>query len=268
MSSAQHFLYSQGTVPVLVSMPHTATYVPDAILHRFSDAAKHLPDTDWYIDRLYAFAVELGCHIIAPAYSRYVVDLNRAPDDASLYPGKFTTGICPATMFDGTPIYRDGDAPNAAETAQRIADYWQPYHTKIRHWIADQKAKHTTCVIFDAHSIASELPLLFDGQLPDLNLGTADGASADPTLAETLLAIATASPYSAVHNGRFKGGYITRNYGRPAEGVHAVQLELTQRNYMQEHYPFHYDAAKARHLQGTLRAMLAAAVDFTFCKIN
>jgi len=261
MSTAQHFLYTPGTVPVLISMPHTATFVPDPILARFTDPAKRLPDTDWYIDRLYAFARDLGCHMLAPTYSRYVVDLNRGPDNASLYPGKFTTGICPLTMFDGAPIYREGEAPDAVEITQRIADYWQPYHHQLQSVIAELKERHGRVILFDAHSISSQLPLLFEGVLPDLNIGTADGVSAEEGVCEKLLACARRSSYSVVYNGRFKGGYITRHYGHPAQDIHVVQLELTQRNYMEEHYPFHYDTHKAARLQAVLREMLSVLIE-------
>ena len=249
----QPYLYTPGTVPLVVSMPHTATFVPPAILDRFTPAAKQLPDTDWHIDRLYAFARELGAHTLAPTHSRYVVDLNRAPDNQSLYPGKFTTGICPTALFDASPLYQKGKEPDDKEVAQRIADYWQPYHRKLQSVIAELKSTHARVVVFDAHSIRSEVKTLFPGVLPDLNIGTDDGKTAGAALCETLLACAKRGPYSVVYNGRFKGGYITRHYGNPASGVHAVQLELAQKNYMNEHYPFAYDEAKATQLQATLR---------------
>jgi len=258
----QPYLYTPGTVPVLVSMPHTATFVPPAILDRFTPAAKQLPDTDWHIDRLYAFARELGAHMLMPTHSRYVVDLNRAPDNQSLYPGKFTTGICPMELFDASPVYEKGREPDDKEIAQRITEYWQPYHRKLQSIIAELKTKHARVAVFDAHSICSKIPTLFEGVLPDLNLGTADGKTADAALAETLFMKCKASPYSAVHNGRFKGGHITRNYGNPAQGIHAVQLELAQKNYMQEAYPFAYDEAKAAKLQETLSGVLSIIIQW------
>ena len=254
------FDYYAGRVPVLVSMPHTATGVPDSILARFTDAAKRLPDTDWHIERLWAFAREMGAHVLVPRYSRYVVDLNRGADDASLYPGQFTTGLCPATFFDGRPLYADGGVPTAEEVRQRVVAYWQPYHTQLQAALAAMHKQHGVAVLVDAHSIRSEVPTLFEGILPDLNLGTANRASADAGLAAALEEVCRASGYSFVHNGRFKGGYITRQYGQPQHGIHAVQLELAQKNYMQEEFPFAYDEQKAAALQGCLQAFLGAAI--------
>lgn len=249
------FNYHPGNTPLIVSIPHTGTFVPPEILDRLSEPAKRLPDTDWHVERLYDFARGLGAHVLAATHSRYVVDLNRAPDDSSLYPGRFTTGLCPLTLFDGSPLYT-GNAPDDREIKKRTETYWQPYHDKLQSLIAEAKAKHGRAVVFDAHSIRSEVPTLFSGTLPDLNLGTADGKSCDAKLAEALLAHAKASPYSAVLNGRFKGGYITRHYGDPANGVDAVQLELAQKNYMSEDYPFAYDEAKAGRLRATLKGLL------------
>lgn len=260
MSITERYIYSPGTVPVLVNMPHMATYVPPELLERFTKRAKQLPDTDWHIDRLYTFARELGVHMLAPTHSRYVVDLNRAPGNESLYPGKFTTGTCPMALFDGMPVYQEGLEPDDIEIAQRITDYWHPYHRKLQSIIDELKAQHDRVVIFDAHSICSQIPTLFDGVLPDLNIGTADGTTADAALCKKLFACAKASPYSAVYNGRFKGGYITRHYGKPQEGIHAVQLELAQKNYMQEMFPFAYDEAKAEQLQQTLKMLLSVLI--------
>lgn len=248
------YRYFPGRIPLLVSVPHCGTHVPDSILARLTPEAKQLPDTDWHVDRLYDFVREMGAHLLVATHSRYVVDLNRAPDDRSLYPGKFTTGLVPTTRFDGSPLYV-GAAPDAAEVAARVAQYWQPYHARIQQWIAEQNHHHTKCV-FDAHSIASRVPLLFEGQLPDLNFGTADGASASAELTARATEVAERSDYSTALNGRFKGGYITRHYGNPAAGIQAIQLELAQVNYMNEQYPFAYDDAKARALQDVLRAVI------------
>lgn len=249
--------YFPGTIPVILSIPHTGTFVPDAILERFSEEAKQLPDTDWHVEKLYEFARGMGVHMLAATHSRYVADLNRAPDNSSLYPGRFTTGLCPLTLFDGTPIYRKGREPDDKEIRARMETYWQPYHAKLQSLIGELKAIHKNIAVLDAHSIRSEVPTLFSGALPDLNFGTADGMAADAALAEKLFEVCKESPYSAVHNGRFKGGYITRHYGNPKEGVHAVQLELAQKNYMQEEYPFAYDDAKAGKLQATLTPFVA-----------
>lgn len=254
------FDYHAGSVPVIVSMPHTATGVPDAILARFTDAAKRLPDTDWHIARLWDFARQMGAHVLTPHYSRYVIDLNRGPDDASLYPGQFTTGLCPVTLFDGSPLYLRGKEPSAAEVEERLEAYWRPYHLQLAHLLFSLGQKHKRIVLVDAHSIRSQVPTLFTGTLPDLNLGTAGGASADAELCGMLEKICADSPYSCVHNGRFKGGYITRSYGSPSIDVHAVQLELAQKNYMQEAHPFAYDETKAASLQATLREFLSAII--------
>ncbi len=255
------YRYIPGSVPLIISMPHAGTHVPADILDRFTLQAKRLPDTDWHVDRLYEFAGKLGAHRMIPACSRYVIDLNRPQDDTSLYPGKFTTGLCPHMLFDGTPIYA-GKTPDAQEVQQRLVQYWQPYHSKLQSLITQLKQQHSKVVVFEAHTIRSQVPSLFDGTLPDLNIGTADGATADASLCDAIAAVCKSSPYSHVVNGRFKGGYITRHYGQPGQGVHAVQLELAQKNYMQEDYPFAYDEARAAKLQGTLREILSSVIQW------
>ncbi len=251
------YRYFPGSKPVLISIPHMGTHVPPEILERFTDAAKRLPDTDWHLDILYEFARDLGVHLLMATHSRYVIDLNRAPDNASLYPGRFTTGLCPTTLFDGSPLYLRGQELLEEETAQRLEKYWRPYHDKLQEVLAG----FGNGILFDAHSIASQVPTLFEGILPDLNLGTADGTAASAELAAKLLQIGKMSDYSVVLNGRFKGGYITRSYGRPEKGIQAVQLELAQKNYMQEDYPFAYDAVKAGKLQKILQKMIAALLE-------
>ena len=263
------FRFHQGTRPLLISMPHVGTHLPPAIAARLTDEARQVPDTDWHLERLYGFAGELGASILVATHSRYVVDLNRPPDNQSLYPGQDTTGLCPVDTFDKTPLYAAGDTPDDAEIDARRAALWQPYHRQLQTELDRLRAAHGTVVLWDAHSIRSVVPRFFEGRLPDLNLGTADGASCDPLLADTLLAIGKqaigkqANGYSAVLNGRFKGGYITRRYGQPALGVHAVQLELTQCSYMQEALPFDYLTSQAVGIQPHLRAMLQAALAFT-----
>ena len=257
------FRFRAGTKPLLISMPHVGTHLPPALAARLTAEARQVPDTDWHLERLYDFADELGASVLVATHSRYVIDLNRPPDGASLYPGQSVTGLCPVDTFDDTPIYAAGDAPAEAEIAARREALWQPYHDQLAAELARLKAAHGVVALWDAHSIRSVLPRFFDGKLPDLNLGTADGASCDPALAAQLLAIAQSNPaYTGVLNGRFKGGHITRRYGDPAGGVHAVQLEMTQCSYMQEALPFDYLPAVAAGVQPQVRRMLEAVLAF------
>lgn len=256
------FHFHQGTAPLLVSMPHAGTHVPADIAALLTEEARQVPDTDWHMPQLYAFAQAMGASILVATHSRYVVDLNRSPDGASLYPGQSVTGLCPIDTFDDTPLYqRAEDQPSAAEVERRRATYWAPYHAQLQAELARLRGLHDRVLLWDAHSIRSVLPRFFDGKLPDLNLGTADGASCDPALAQQLLAVAAQAPdKTAVLNGRFKGGYITRHYGQPEQGIHAVQLELTQCSYMQETLPFAYLPARAAALQPTLQQLLQTAL--------
>jgi N-formylglutamate deformylase len=257
------FLFHQGTQPLLLSIPHMGTHVPPAIAQRLTDEARRVPDTDWHLDRLYAFARELGASVLQATHSRYVVDLNRPPDNASLYPGQATTSLCPTETFDGTPVYRAGQGVGDAGMAQRRDTWWRPYHEQLRSELERIRAQHGVALLWDAHSIRSVLPRFFEGRLSDLNLGTAKGASCAPELEQRMHDLARAATgYSCVLNGRYTGGYITRHYGEPARGIHAVQLEMTQCSYMQEQWPFAYDAAKAAAVQPHLRRMLEAALEF------
>jgi len=257
------FRFRQGTRPLLISMPHVGTHVPPALAARLTDEARQVPDTDWHLERLYDFADELGASVLVATHSRYVVDLNRPPDGASLYPGQSVTGLCPVDTFDDTPLYAAGDVPAEAEIAERREAIWQPYHRQLAAELARLKAEHGIAALWDAHSIRSVLPRFFEGKLPDLNLGTANGASCDPALAQRLEQIAgEASGFSAVLNGRFTGGYITRHHGQPGQGVHAVQLEMTQCSYMQEALPFDYLPEVAQRVQPHVRRMLEAVLDF------
>ena len=256
------FVFHAGTAPLLVSMPHVGTYLPPAIAARLTVEARRVPDTDWHLDRLYAFAKEMGASILMATHSRYVVDLNRPSDNTSLYPGQSVTTLCPLDTFDDAPLYLEGMAPDAAEIAARVSACWHPYHQQLRAELARLRQQHGIAMLWDAHSIRSALPRFFAGKLPDFNLGTADGASCDPALAGTLLGIAQSIPgHSAVLNGRFKGGHITRHYGRPAEGIQAVQLELTQCSYMNESGGFEYLPGRAERIQPNLRSLLAAMLD-------
>lgn len=258
------FRFHPGTQPLLISMPHVGTYLPPALAPRLSNSARQVPDTDWHLERLYDFAVGLGASVLAATHSRYVIDLNRDPSGASLYPGQSVTGLCPVDDFDEQPLYRDlQDLPSEAEIAERRDTLWQPYHQQLQTELARLQTRHGRVVMWDAHSIRSVLPRFFEGKLPDLNLGSADGASCDPALSAALLAIAqSASGYTAVLNGRFKGGFITRQYGQPAQGIHAIQLEMTQCSYMQEALPFDYLPVVAAGIQPHLRRMVEAALAF------
>lgn len=258
------FRFRQGTRPLLISMPHVGTHVPPALAARFTDEARHVPDTDWHLEQLYDFADALGASVLAATHSRYVVDLNRPPDGASLYPGQSVTGLCPVDTFDDTPVYANAaDVPGDEEVAQRRDAVWQPYHRQLQAELDRLKAVHGTVALWDAHSIRSVLPRFFEGKLPDLNLGTGNGISCDPALAETLLGIGkSATGYTAVLNGRFKGGHITRQYGNPAGGVQAVQLEMTQSSYMQEALPFDYLPDVAAGVKPYVRDMLEAVLAY------
>ena len=244
---------------VLVAAP-----LSPALLPRLVPRAAQVEDTDWHLERLYDFADALGASVLVATHSRFVIDLNRPPDGASLYPGQSVTGLCPVDLFDDQPLYRDpADVPSEAEIAERREAIWAPYHAQLAQELARMKAQHGVAALWDAHSIRSVLPRFFEGKLPDLNLGTADGASCDPALAQQLLAIAQAAPgHTAVLNGRFKGGHITRQYGNPAQGIHAVQLEMTQCSYMQESWPFDYLPDVAAGVQPHVRRMLEAVLAF------
>ena len=251
----------RGTVPLLVSLPHDGTALPPDLSARMTEAARGVPDTDWHVSRLYDFARGLGASVLVPEYSRYVIDLNRPPDDASLYPGQNTTGLCPMVRFSGDPVYLPGQEPSEEEVRARVERYWRPYHDALRAELERLHAQHGRALLWEGHSIRGQgLPFLFEGRLPDLNLGTANGASCSPMLQAKLEAVLSAqSGYDWVANGRFKGGHITRHYGDPARGIDAVQLEISQRNYMDED-SFEYDAAKAARLQALLRDLLGAAL--------
>ena len=254
------FKLHRGTTPLLVSLPHVGTEIASDIAARLLPHALAVPDTDWHLERLYAFARdELGASLLVPRWSRYCVDLNRPPENTPMYAGANNTELCPTRAFTGEPIYRAGAAPDDAEVARRLQHYWRPYHDALAAELERLKAEHGHALLFDGHSIKSELPWLFDGRLPDLNLGTASGASCDPGLRDALAAVLAAQDhFTQVVDGRFKGGYITRRYGRPAERVHAVQLEMVWRCYMPELPPYQMDPARAAEVQPVLRALLQA----------
>ena len=250
------FTLQRGRVPLLISLPHDGSHIPDDIAARMHPAARRSPDTDWHVARLYApLAQALGASLLRPLASRYVVDLNRPADGHALYPGQRETGLVSTIGFDGEPLYLEGE-PEAAEVQRRVNDYWRPYHAALQQELARLRSLHGRVVLWEGHSIRSRVPMLFEGRLPDLNLGTADGASCSPSLQRRLEDVLGAQDrFDYAVNGRFKGGYITRHYGDPAAGVQAVQLELVQLNYMDE-ASFEYDEAKAVDVRALIGKML------------
>lgn len=253
------FGFYEGSLPLLISVPHDGRELPDGQRKCMTDAGLDLPDTDWHVAELYDFAREMGASMIVANYSRYVIDVNRPASDAAMYDGQVATGLCPQHTFAGEPLYRHDAAVPPEEIAARVEDYWRPYHDKIAVTLSGIRARHGHALLWDAHSIASRVPRLFDGELPVLNLGTFDDRSCDPSISQALLEIAEASPCESVLNGRFKGGYITRHYGDPKGEVHAVQLELAQRSYMDE-VSRAIDSELASSLRDTLRPLLEAFV--------
>ena len=251
----------RGSVPMVISLPHDGHAIPDALAARMTPGARRAPDTDWHVSRLYAFARDVGASMLVPRYSRYVVDLNRPPDDTSLYPGQNTTGLCPAVRFCNEPVYLDGQAPDEAEVAERVDTYWRPYHDALASELDRLRTAHGRVLLWEGHSIrGTGLPFLFEGRLPDLNLGTANGTTCAPEVqARIEQALAAQANYDYIVNGRFKGGHITRHYGDPANGIDAVQLETSQRTYMDED-SFEYDERKAANAQRVIRSLVEAAL--------
>lgn len=254
------FTLHRGSTPLLVSLPHDGTELPLDVIERLTPAARRVPDTDWHVGRLYAFARDMGASILCPRYSRYLIDLNRPPDDISLYPGQNTTGLCPTVQFNGAAIYLEGQAPSPDEIAQRTGRYWRPYHDALHAELQRLRQLHGRAVLWEGHSIRSVAPFLFDGRLPDFNLGTVGGASCSEVRQQRLEAVLAAQQdYTWISNGRFRGGYITRHYGQPGQGVEAIQLELAQCNYMDE-TSFEWDPVRAVPTQALIRRLLQAAI--------
>ena len=253
---------TQGHLPILISMPHVGTELFPSMSGCLTPAALQLPDTDWYIDKLYARVLRTGVSVIRANYSRYIVDLNRPANDETLYPGQATTSLCPTRTFHQEPIYFKGKEPDEHERAQRLAQYWQPYHDAIGKELSRMRRIHSKVVLWDAHSICSRLPAFFDGRLPDLNIGTNKGLSCARELEDALEQAARKTPFSYVVNGRYTGGYITRNYGRPDTGVHAVQLEMAQAAYMNEAAPYVWDEQQAEMMSKTVAKLVETAGRF------
>lgn len=261
----------RGSAPLIVSFPHTGEELPADLEPRLVSPWLARKDTDWHVHRLYAFARELGATTVRTRMSRTVIDVNRDPSGASLYPGQATTELCPATTFDGEALYRDGEAPAPAEIAERRERWFIPYHAALEAEIARLRSQFGRVVLYDAHAIRSRIPRLFDGELPHLNLGTNRGTSCAPELRAAATEACQQPDFSHVVDGRFVGGWTTRRYGRPAEGVHALQMELACRGYLDEPagpvsegaWPPPYEPARAARLGAVLRGVLDACLAFT-----
>ena len=249
----------RGESAVVLGIPHAGTFIPDTLHSRLNAAGLALADTDWHIDKLYEDLLP-GATLVKANFHRYVVDANRDPQGTSLYPGQNTTTLCPLTDFDGKPIYVTGEEPATDEIEARRQAWHAPYHAALKAEIDRVRKLHGTVLLYDCHSIRSKLPFLFDGRLPDLNIGTNDSMTCAPEIEDTAVSMCKAAEgYSFVLNGRFKGGWTTRHYGRPETGVHAVQMELAQRTYLTtETAPFAYDADKAGKLRKPLKTILNA----------
>ena len=259
----------EGSAPLVIGLPHTGTDIPDAVEARMTSPWLARKDADWWVDRLYDFAVEMGATTVRTAMSRSLIDVNRDPSGASLYPGMTTTGLCPTETFDGEPLYRPGQEPDEAEIAERRATWFDPYHAALQAQIERLRIDGPV-VLYDAHSIRSVVPRLFDGELPQFNIGDNDGATCAPELTQAVEAACAVSGSSLVVNGRFKGGWTTRCYGRPENGVHAIQMELADRGYIldpagpvsPDNWPSPYEPARAEEMRQHLRRVLTACIAF------
>ena len=257
------FTLHRGHSPLLLSVPHAGTLIPADQQHRYVPRALDVEDTDWFLDRLYGFVRELGASLIVPVHSRYLIDLNRPSDNKPMYAGQNNTELCPTRFFTGEPLYRHGLAPDPAEIARRVDCFWQPYHGALQGELQRLHAAHGHAVLFDAHSIKSELHWLFEGTLPHLNLGTVGGTSCAPALHGALCSVLAAqSTHTHVVDGRFKGGHITRQHGRPQQGLHAVQLEMCWRAYMDEVPPYRWHPGRAAEVTPLLRRLVQIMIDW------
>jgi N-formylglutamate deformylase len=260
MTTTSVFQLEQRSGPLLISIPHVGTHIPDALKDDYSPLALTVPDTDWHLDKLYAFAARLGATVISARLSRYVVDVNRPASGESLYPGMVTTDLCPLETFSGEAVYREGHEPSAGEVSRRVESYWRPYHAALQQEIARLRALHPRILVWEAHSISSVVPRLFSGKLPDFCFGTADGQSCGEQVIAGALAQVRKSDASWVVNGRFKGGYITRRYGAPVNGVHGVQLEMCQSLYMDEVPPFRFRPDLSERVAPIVQACVEGAL--------
>ena len=250
-----------GDGPIILAQPHGGTYVPSEILAKLNATGQALADADWHIMRLYDGLCK-NATIIKANFHRYMIDANRDPADISLYPGQNSTSLCPVTDFDGAPIYKSGMEPSADEILNRKQTWHAPYHHALQNQIHRVKSHHDIAVVYDCHSIRSRIPFLFEGTLPDLNIGTDDGRTCSPELQSIVHKCAASSPYNTVLNGRFRGGWTTRHYGKPQTDVHAIQMEIAQQAYLEhEHAPWNYDAAKSAKLRIVLTQILDHLAD-------
>jgi len=248
-----------GDSPVILGLPHTGLHVPEAILASFNETGRALADTDWNIHRLYADLLA-GATSVRATFHRYVIDANRDPTGKSLYPGQNTTTLCPLIDFDNRPLYRNGMEPDAAEIEARRAAFHAPYHAALAAQIERVRSKHGVALLYDCHSIRSVVPFLFEGRLPDFNIGDNDGTTCAPRVTEIVANVCrSADPYRTIVNGRFKGGWTTRHYGRPQDRVHAIQMELAQSTHLEaEAPPYALDLAKSAHLRVVLGDVLSS----------
>ena len=252
----------QGSSPLVLGLPHTGTKLPDDCAQRLNARGLAMSDTDWHIHDLYADLLE-NVTMIRTRVHRYVIDVNRDPSGKSLYPGQNTTGLCPLTDFDGQSIYQSDQEPNSAEVARRLELYHLPYHAALKAELDRIRRMHGFAILYDCHSIRSRIPFLFDGVLPDFNIGTDEGRTCDADIARAVSVLcAQAKGYTSTVNGRFKGGWTTRHYGRPTEGVHAIQMELAQSIYMVEHPPWTYKPVLADQLRNHLKSILQTLNDW------
>ena len=265
MNDAAIFHVVEGESPLVVSMPHTGSRMPAELDHRLSATGRMIADTDWDLDRLYDWLPELGASVIRATWSRYVIDLNRHPDGLPLYPGGTMnhTALVPVTSFDDVPLYHEGEEPAPAEIAERLQRYWRPWHTRLDSLVATARRRHGRAVLFDCHSIRSVVPRYRLSRLPDLNIGTADGTSCAADLRQTIAGVlGRDGRYSVAVDGLFKGGYITRHYGRPEDGIHAFQLEQSQAIYMREKPTPVIDPDRVRQVKPLLEDMVKAVIDW------
>ncbi|NDW47323.1 N-formylglutamate deformylase [Ruegeria sp. PrR005] len=247
--------------PLVLGLPHTGTDLPDGIAGRLNDTGRALADTDWHIHDLYAGLVPATT--VRTTVHRYVIDVNRDPEGVSLYPGQNTTTLCPLTDFDGNPIWRAGQEPDAAEIAHRRDTWHAPYHAALTAEMERVRAIHGFAVLYDCHSIRSHIPFLFQGTLPDFNIGTNEGTTCAAEIECGVLKMCSnAEGYTHILNGRFKGGWTTRHYGRPAEGQHAIQMELAQSSYMTEAAPWAYLPDRADRLRAPLTQILTLLTEW------